>query len=166
MRFVATKTAKQLDLQAFRLYPDRFEVKLDIKARAFMKKGEFDRAIADLSQSIHLKPDNYGTWFNRGEIHFKKGEYERAIADFTGVIRLKPRHVGAYTGRGEAHAQKTSDIPVRALLGAARLDRLTMASHEASIVAAPRQMFRRSNFGRVGSRARRVRINSGKGEEM
>jgi tetratricopeptide (TPR) repeat protein len=92
--------------QSFRPYPERFEVKLDIKARAFMTKGELDWAIADLSQPIHLKPSNYGTWFSRGEVHFKKSDYDRAIADFTEVIRLNPRHVSAYTAKGEAHAQK------------------------------------------------------------
>jgi tetratricopeptide (TPR) repeat protein len=92
--------------EAFRLYPELLEVKLDIKARAFMKKGELDRAIADLSQSIQLKPSNYGTWFNRGGLHFKKGDYDRAIADFTEVLRLNSRHASAHTGRGEAYAQK------------------------------------------------------------
>jgi tetratricopeptide (TPR) repeat protein len=92
--------------QSFRYYPEGFEVKLEIKARAFIKKSEFERAIADFSQAIQIKPNNNDTWFQRGETYFKKGDYDRAIADFTEAIRLHPRHIGAYTARGEAYSQK------------------------------------------------------------
>ena len=92
--------------QAFLLYPLNPEFRLTRRARVFVIKGEFDRAIADLSQAIQKGPKNYGTWFDRAVVHFKKGDYDRAIADFTEVLRLRPAHVSAYTGRGEAYGQK------------------------------------------------------------
>ena len=92
--------------QAFRLYPENLKLKFVMRARAFAKKSEFNRAIGDFSQAIQIKPDNHGTWFNRAEIHFKKGDHDRAIADFTEVLRLLPRHLGALVARGEAYAQK------------------------------------------------------------
>jgi tetratricopeptide (TPR) repeat protein len=94
--------------QAFRVDPDPQyrEQKFWRRARAFIKRREFDRAIADFSQAIAIKPSNNDTWFQRGEAFFGKGDYDRAIADFTEVIRLRPKHTAAYTARGEAYAQK------------------------------------------------------------
>lgn len=92
--------------ESLRVYPEGLEVKLAAKARALVQKGELDRAIADLSKAIQLKPNYFDSWFERGEINFKKGEYDQAIADFTEVLRLKPRHGGALIARGEAFGQK------------------------------------------------------------
>jgi tetratricopeptide (TPR) repeat protein len=92
--------------QAFSLYPDGVDLNLRMRARAFIGKGEFDRAIADLSWAIQMKPGDSGRWFDRAEVHVKKGDVDRAITDFTEVLRLEPRHMGALIGRGKAHAQK------------------------------------------------------------
>ena len=55
-------------------------------------KGEFDKAIADYTESIRLNPQRAETYWGRGHAYAEKGEFDKAIADFTESIRLDPRH--------------------------------------------------------------------------
>jgi tetratricopeptide (TPR) repeat protein len=61
-----------------------------------MYKGDDDKAIADLSEAIRLKPDYVGAYNNRGIAYIQKGDYDKALADFREAVRLKPDHVTAY----------------------------------------------------------------------
>jgi tetratricopeptide (TPR) repeat protein len=57
---------------------------------AYANNGEYDRAIADFTQAIALKPDFALAYSNRGNAYANKGEYDRAIADYTQAIKLNP----------------------------------------------------------------------------
>jgi tetratricopeptide (TPR) repeat protein len=46
-----------------------------------------DRAIADYSEAIRLRPDIVSAYYNRGNFYIDLGEYDKAIADFSEVIR-------------------------------------------------------------------------------
>jgi tetratricopeptide (TPR) repeat protein len=72
-------------------------------------QGDFDRAIADLSEAIRLDPTSAGTYNNRGRAYRDKGEDQRAIADLTEAIRLDPKLAMAYYNRGRAHI-KVGDL--------------------------------------------------------
>src|ERR1700719_1231093 len=69
------------------------------------EKHDYDRAIADLSESIRLDPDA-ACFTCRGNAYKAKGEYDRAIADFNEAIRLDPKNADAYDGRGDAYKAK------------------------------------------------------------
>ena len=58
------------------------------RAQIYVRNGDYDRAIADLSEYIHLIPNNAVALTERGLSYAKKGEYNRAIADYTEAIRL------------------------------------------------------------------------------
>src|SRR5262245_50509089 len=58
------------------------------RAQIYVRNGDYDRAIADLSEYIHLIPNNAVALTERGLSYAKKGEYDRAIADYTEAIRL------------------------------------------------------------------------------
>src|SRR5215831_3527220 len=58
------------------------------RAQIYVRNGDYDRAIADLSEYIHLIPNNAVALTERGLSYAKKGEYGRAIADYTEAIRL------------------------------------------------------------------------------
>ena len=79
-----------------------------IVALAYDEKGEYDRAIADYTEAIRIKPDYAEAYRNRGVAYAEKGEYDRAIADYTEAIRLKPDYAEAYYNRGIAYARKAS----------------------------------------------------------
>jgi tetratricopeptide (TPR) repeat protein len=70
---------------------------------AFQEKGDWDRAIADLSQVIELKP-NAPDFVLRGiTFEAKKGDYDRAIQDYTRAIALNPNSATAFAYRGTAY---------------------------------------------------------------
>jgi tetratricopeptide (TPR) repeat protein len=72
----------------------------------YAEKGDWDRAIADFTGAIRLKPDYAEAYYNRGTAYAVKGDMDRAIVDFTGAIRLKPDFAEAYSNRGVAYASE------------------------------------------------------------
>ncbi len=69
-----------------------------MRAEAFYKrgvshagKGNYDRAIADFTKAIELKPDYGEAHYNRGVAHYKKGDLDRARRDFEEASKLDPK---------------------------------------------------------------------------
>jgi len=58
-----------------------------------------DKAIADYSTSIRIKPNAPIAYFNRGIIYHQQGFTEKAMADYTKAIELKPDYDVAYYNR-------------------------------------------------------------------
>ena len=118
--------------QSFRLDPRSIDRRLTTRAFAFIGKGEFDHALADLSRVIEMRPGEFRPWFDRGEVHFRKGDFDRAIADFTETLRLHPGDAGALMGRGKAHAQKRDQARAFADFGEAirAFDQLISGHHD------------------------------------
>ena len=64
---------------------------------AYVSKGEYDKAIADYTEAIRLKPDcaeaykRRGFAYGRGLAYVNNNDDNKAIADFTEAIKLKPR---------------------------------------------------------------------------
>jgi tetratricopeptide (TPR) repeat protein len=73
---------------------------------AWLRRREFDKAIADLSQAIELAPDNPAAFSNRGYCLIQKKQYDNAIQDLTSSIQLAPRAATAYLNRGAAYLKK------------------------------------------------------------
>jgi tetratricopeptide (TPR) repeat protein len=76
----------------------------------YLKRGEdfsgarqYDRAIADYTTAIQLKPDYAEAYNDRGFTYYLKGDAERAIADYTRAIELRPNYPKAYNSRGVAY---------------------------------------------------------------
>ena len=56
---------------------------------AYLRKGEYDRAIADLSDVIRIEPDYVEAYRARAEAFTDKGEVERARRDRERATSLK-----------------------------------------------------------------------------
>jgi tetratricopeptide (TPR) repeat protein len=56
----------------------------------WQEKGEHDKAIADYTEYIRLRPKHPDTYSNRGAAWREKGEYDKANADFDEAFRLDP----------------------------------------------------------------------------
>ena len=54
-----------------------------LRAKAYYQKGQYDLAIADYTDAIHLDPTDGDAYYDRGSVYDDKHEYERAINDFT-----------------------------------------------------------------------------------
>jgi tetratricopeptide (TPR) repeat protein len=77
---------------------------------AYIKKGDYDRAIPDFSEAIRLNP-SFGYYRERGIAYNEKGEYDKAIQDFSEAIHLNPNDAFAYVYRGEAYHHKRDYDP-------------------------------------------------------
>jgi tetratricopeptide (TPR) repeat protein len=76
------------------------------RGKAYNQKGEYDRAIKDLSQAIQLDPTLAVAYSNRGNAYSSKRALDRAIADFSKAIRFDRKESDGYYGRGNAYGLK------------------------------------------------------------
>ena len=75
--------------QAIRLSP-KLAMAYHYRAHLYLRKSEYDSEIADLTESIKIKPDAE-MHFSRGSAYNSKGDNNKAIADYTEAIRLDPK---------------------------------------------------------------------------
>ena len=62
-----------------------------------------DKAAADLSKAIGIKPDDAEAYFDRGLVYNRIGSHSKAIADFSEAIRLNGDYKDAYIQRGTVY---------------------------------------------------------------
>jgi tetratricopeptide (TPR) repeat protein len=63
-------------------------------------KKDFDRGIADLSESLRLDPQDAASLAHRGSAWREKKDFERAIADYSEAILVDPKETFAWNRRG------------------------------------------------------------------
>jgi lipoprotein NlpI len=66
---------------------------------AHFRAGDLNRAVADFSEAIKLKPDEAESYNNRGLSYQAQRDLNRAIADYGAAIRLDPKLVTAFINR-------------------------------------------------------------------
>ncbi len=76
------------------------------RGTAYDDEGDYDRAIQDFNEAIHLNPNAERAYYGRGYAYKKKGDYDRAIQDFNEAIHLNPNFERAYYDRGNAYIDK------------------------------------------------------------
>ena len=74
----------------------------DLKGRALTAAGNYDEAIAELTEAIHLQSDFARAYNGRGYVYLLKRDYQHALADFDEAIRLDPNYANAIQNRGMA----------------------------------------------------------------
>ena len=52
------------------------------RALAYAKKRDFDKAVADYTEAIRLKPDLAEAYWGRGNVFEKQRDHLRAIGDY------------------------------------------------------------------------------------
>ena len=67
---------------------------------AYTDEDQPDKAIADCTEAIRLKPKYADAYYDRGRAYHKKGEYDTAILDYTEAIRLNPKLALVVFGAG------------------------------------------------------------------
>src|SRR5215468_5820903 len=70
------------------------------RAIDWSKKGDLDKAIADLDQAVRLAPDDAQAYHDRGNAWVRKGDTDRALADFERALQIEPQDPGIFRDRG------------------------------------------------------------------
>jgi tetratricopeptide (TPR) repeat protein len=73
-----------------------------VKGRALTTSGNYEEAIAELSEAIRLQPDFARAYNARGYVYLLKRDYQRALADFDEAVRLDPNYANAIQNRALA----------------------------------------------------------------
>jgi serine/threonine protein kinase len=75
------------------------------QARNETEAKQYDKAIADYTEAIRLKPDYAEAYSNRAFVYTFVGKFDQAIADCNEAIRIKPDLAEAYKNRANPHNQ-------------------------------------------------------------
>jgi len=86
-----TQAISDLSLAATRCTPGQVPLQiLTERARCFLRCGDFDRAIADLTVAIGRHPKEYAPYELRSDAYLEKKDTNRALADYEQVVKLRP----------------------------------------------------------------------------
>jgi tetratricopeptide (TPR) repeat protein len=83
------------------------------RADGYIKLGEYDKAIDDLTVVVAQDSSNSTAYYNRGVAYALTGDSQRAVDDLTKTIELKPDEALAYASRGLAYL--TMEQPEKAI---------------------------------------------------
>lgn len=70
-----------------------------LRALAFLKLGNSDRALADLTETLHKCPNHVDGLVFRAFLWNSKAEYFKSIVDSTAALALNSQHANAYHAR-------------------------------------------------------------------
>jgi tetratricopeptide (TPR) repeat protein len=95
-----------------------------LKRAAFLgEKREYDRALADVDQSLRLEPKGALAYSFRGSLWAGKKDYARALQDCNEALKFDPNLAHAYATRGDVYySLKQRDHAVADLDRALKLD--------------------------------------------
>jgi tetratricopeptide (TPR) repeat protein len=94
--------------QAIRIDP-KFIRAYAIRGWAYSKNRDYDKAIADYTEAIRLRPDDLLSYYRAREwLYANKADLDKAIADCSEVIRLAPEDSNAYYRRAWAYHMKAA----------------------------------------------------------
>jgi curved DNA-binding protein CbpA len=70
------------------------------RASDWIRKGDLDRAIADLGRAIDLAPEDAAAYRQRGNAFGLKGDVDRALADYDHALEIDPNDASVFHDRG------------------------------------------------------------------
>ncbi len=76
---------------------------LQLRARAYTRKGRHADALADYVKASELRPADPNLQVARGGTHFSLRQYELALVAYDEAIRLDAGHLAARNGRGNTY---------------------------------------------------------------
>lgn len=76
------------------------------RGRSYVTKKEYDRAVADYTKAIAIKPASSQAYNGRGRAYEGKRDLEKAVADYTTALKIDPQCLDAYQNRGKLFFRK------------------------------------------------------------
>lgn len=69
-------------------------------AMIYKQQKRYEDALREYNRAVALKPDYWGWYFDRGNLHRELGRYDLAISDYSQTLRRLPAYSEAYGNRG------------------------------------------------------------------
>lgn len=111
------------ELRAALSHDPGFARAIHLLAYMLAGRGEFDRALPLLEQTVTLRPQDAGAWYNLGFARDRDNDPARAVDAFREAARLSPKLDQAWYGLGRCHATLGQlDDAIKAFEEAARLE--------------------------------------------
>jgi len=79
-------------IQSGRFNNSTLAILFNNRAIEYRQAGDYDRAIADYTQTIRLDPDFTGAYSGRGLAYEGKGDTAKALADYRKALTVAPKH--------------------------------------------------------------------------
>ncbi|MGR3318096.1 MAG: tetratricopeptide repeat protein [Candidatus Anammoxibacter sp.] len=70
----------------------------------YYKKGEYDKAIEELGNSLKLDPSNENAHYGLGNCYYRKQIYDKAVTQYVKSIEINPDFANAHYGLGTAYS--------------------------------------------------------------
>lgn len=70
----------------------------------YYKKGEYEKAIEELTSSLKFDPDNENAHYGLGNCYYRKQMYEKATEGYLKSIAINPDFANAHYGLGTAYS--------------------------------------------------------------
>jgi tetratricopeptide (TPR) repeat protein len=80
-------------------------VALSNRAYSYIKKDQFDEAIADATKAIERDPKYVYAHDARATGYYRKNDHDRAIADYARAIEVDPKFASAFSSRASAYTR-------------------------------------------------------------
>ena len=70
---------------------------------------KYAEAIAAYNKALRYKPDNYESWYSKGNALLNLNRYQEAILSYNQAIKYKPDYQQAIAARNQAESQIQSE---------------------------------------------------------
>lgn len=92
-------------------------------ATSYIKTGEYDKALVELTRAIALEPDSAAAYENMSKAYARKGDYELALTAARKALELAPNQASTYDAVAEAYMHLgKKDLAVKHFYKALSLD--------------------------------------------
>jgi len=106
--------------------------------RAHVRLQEWDKAAADYSRVVELRPKDGAAWAERGRCYARLAQWDKAAADFTRAIELHPEDGSLWAERGRCQRElKQADKAAADYARAADLKSQSLGAKRADLERAP-----------------------------
>ena len=78
------------NIKSGRFIGQNLAVAFNNRGLAYKRKGQWEKAIADFSEAINLKPDFVFAYNNRGNAYYDKGQFDQATTILVSQERSTP----------------------------------------------------------------------------
>src|SRR5262249_33076428 len=87
---------------AIAIAPEFWDAYID-RGLAWVRKGQYDRAIADFTEGSHSTENAYLALNNRANVYALQSKNGDALEDYSRAIELNPHYSDGYKNRGDTY---------------------------------------------------------------